>query len=239
MKAYLPKNYLQTDLHLENKERLYNFIKLLNDLKLDTAIGKDIPVHNNGLLILTTRNPKIKLYNKEINRIYEFVNKGGSLFHLSNHSNLHIKDSNIGKVFGYEFQDYYIKSKVTIPTIDTSLPSIFSVKTKEDAQKIFKDSSKKFAIINGTSIIKNKNFETIAKYGPGAYDSKSEKNINNVENTVFCICSRRNSFSGKIVAISDSGLIGKPTSDELYPGPGLSEGNNKQLIKEIISWLIS
>lgn len=232
MKAYLPPKFLQVAKHQSNSSRLEEFRNLLEQIGLVPDMETEIEdLDEVGILILPTRQ---KMYpfcrDGELARIKAFVSDGNPLFHLSNHGkkpnttleDLTVEDSKIGNLFGYHFYGYVEGPENT-----------FSIFTLENSLNLFgiQEDQQKFSVCNSCSLRQSDSFTVIADY------SKSVISYGD-KNSVFGIAKPHNPAlgTGAIVALGDSGILGKPMDGN--PGPGLNVGDNRELITQIIKWLI-
>lgn len=242
MHAFLPLKFLQVDLHLrgsnparldqfparldQSPARLDLFKELLLQVNIQPILGIEFSqIKDNGILILPTRQTICPFEDWELDFVTQFIAQGNPLFHLSNDFPWTINDSNLGQRFGYQFQ-----SRVMGLDPDDS----FDVYPTPNTLNIFDpfDSDLHFSIHNSSVVIgENDTFTDIAVY------KKSEIAIVG-ELGPFGIGCPRDPITGRgaIVALGDSGLLGRPMLPG-YTGPGLRAGDNYELIKRIMIWL--
>jgi hypothetical protein len=136
---------------------------------------------------------------------------------------LTIEDSKIGCRFGYEFFGY-------VEGIDNKT---FDIYTVENTLNIFRDTEEnlKFSVCNSSMVRHSEEFTSIANF------AKSSISHGDNDSTFGIAKSLNNSTGfGAIIALGDSGIIGKPMPKN--PGPGLTAGDNNQLVTQIIQWLM-
>jgi len=232
MKAVIAPRHLQVCLHNKKPqgERLACFIELLVNLNLEvslpdiTALKSDL--NDCELLILTTRQNEYE--NWETRLFKQYVKSGRSLLHLSNHKPLPMNDTQLSKHFGYKFESkHYKHAHGKIP---------FSIQLEPEISEKFGLASNHpyyFSVNNccNINILKAK-ADVIARLPKNVIEKNTQESG---ENLLFAISIESNKKRGRIVAISDSGIIGKPRNGN--PGPGLWSGNNGAIIKGIAKWL--
>jgi hypothetical protein len=226
MKAYLPAKFLQVMLHHKGGDpaRLDDLLDLLRELSFEPVVGIDLrDVSSWGLLLLPTRRLKCPFEQEELDRVVNFVSQGNPLFHLSNHSPLTEQDSCLGRLFGYRFHSIVRGSdragNLNVdptshcnPVFDTSIHDLHFT-------------------IHNSSIVSpdDSSFCVIADF------SRSDLSCGDPSGA-FAIARPRTQDMGAIVALGDSGLLGKPMMPK-NPGPGLRAGDNRELVKRILGWL--
>jgi hypothetical protein len=224
MKAYLPKKFLQVKLHKSNPTRLYDLLCLLRDLEFEPVSNidlREIKKHD-GLLLLPTRQYKIPFEQGELDFVINFISRGNPLFHLSNHCPLTIQDTCLGQLFGYRFHDVVKGCDINrnfkvYPTLNSSLAFGSA------------DINIHFSVRNSSIVsYDHDTFSVIADFSRSDLSCIDPK-------AAFGIARSRNLETGAIVALGDSGLLGKPLPNN--PGPGLGAGDNLELVKRILLWL--
>jgi hypothetical protein len=235
MKAVIAPRHLQVHLHNNEDpkgERLACFIELLEQLNLEVSLPDITELKSDlnecNILILTSRRIRYKYERWEIDLFLQYVNSGGSLLHLSNHKDFPLNDTQLGKHFGYKFENkHYKRSHGIIP---------FSIQIEPNSIEKFEldlDKSYHFFVNNCCNInIVDVDAEVIAKLPENVVEKYTKEPGKGL---VFAVSIESNKKRGRIVAISESGIIGKPR--EGNPGPGLWAGDNGAIIKGIIKWL--
>ena len=228
MYAFLPTNFLQVNLHLRggNPARLDLFKELLLQVDIQPLLGIEFSqIKDNGILILPTRQTTSPFEEWELDFVTQFIAQGNPLFHLSNCFPWTVNDSILGQRFGYQFQSL---------VVGLDPDNAFDAYPLPDTLNIFEpfDSHLHFSIHHtGTVSGRNDTFTEIAVF--------RESEIANVGDIgPFGIGCPRDPITGRgaIVALGDSGLLGRPIIPG-YTGPGLRAGNNYELVKKIIIWL--
>jgi hypothetical protein len=224
MKAYLPSKFLQVALQQQKySERLAELLKLLEQLGFSPNVGGDLrEISESGLLLLPTRQKRFPFEQEELDFIVNFVSQGNPLFHLSNHPDLTVQDTRLGRLLGYRFHSM-------VKGADSS--SNFEVYPTLHSSPIFDavEPNLHFSVCNSCVVsYDNDSFSVIADF------SRSNLSCGDA-NAAFGIARPRNLKTGAIVALGDSGLLGKPMSNN--PGPGLRAGDNWELVKRILLWL--
>jgi hypothetical protein len=228
MLAYLPSKFLQVELHQQggSPARLDLFGELLRQVDIQPIFGIELnEINENGMLILPTRDFRIPFENWELDFVTHFIAQGNPLFHLSNAYPWPIIDSVLGQRFGYQFQ-----SRVT--GLDPS--SSFAVYPSPNDLNIFapSDYNLHFTTLHASIVTaETDTFSVIADFRQSEIAYVGQKGP-------FGIGLPRDPLNGRgpIVALGDSGLLGRPLGPS-YPGPGLRAGDNFELIKRIVSWL--
>lgn len=231
MKAIIAPRHLQVCLHNKKPqgERLACFIELLTQLDFEvtfpniTKLKSDL--NDCSLLILTTRQNKYE--NWEVKLYKHYVKSGGNLLHLSNHKPHPMNDTQLSKHFGYEFENIHYKHTKEKP---------FSIQIEPNSIDKFEldwNKSYHFSVNNCCNInILNVEAEVLAKLPENVLELNTKESGKGL---AFAISIESYKNRGRIVAISDSGIIGKPRNGN--PGPGLWSGDNGAILKGIIRWL--
>ena len=223
MNIYIPAKFLQVTLHQNGGKpaRLDDLLSLLKDLKFTPIVGIDIhDISKNGVLLLPTRQKAHPFQKDEINLITDFISKGNPRFHLSNHPPLTDNDSALGNYFGYDFSGVIKTNNNQNFDIYLSPGTFLTDDIEPDIH---------FTVRNTSIVsIKGEGFFVIADF------SRSKIHTVNPD-SAFGIAKSKTNKSGAIVALGDSGLLGEPT--KRHPGPGLGEGDNLHLIKNVLVWL--
>lgn len=230
MLAYLPSKFLQVNLHQRggSPARLDLFGELLRQADIQPIFGiKLSEISEKGILILPTRDFRTPFEDWELDFVTQFIAQGNPLFHLSNAYPWPISDSALGQRFGYQFQ-----SRVT--GLDPASP--VDVYPLPNALNIFapSDYNLHFSILHSSIVIgETDKFAVIADFEQSEIAYVGQKGP-------FGIGVPRDPVNGRgaIVALGDSGLLGRPILPS-YPGPGLRAGDNFELIKRIMIWLKS
>ncbi|MFL7867395.1 MAG: hypothetical protein ACK2UV_19920 [Candidatus Promineifilaceae bacterium] len=227
MLAYLPLKFLQVDLHQEggSPARLDLFADLLRQVDIRPVIGVELDeIKENGILILPTRQIYQPFEDWELDFITQFIAQGNPLFHLSNAFPWPVNDSILGKQFGYHFQ-----SRVSGLNPD----ELFDIYPLPSPLNIFAplDNKLHFSVLSTSIVTGDETFTVIA-------DFKQSEIAYVGEQGPFGIGRSRDPVTGRgaIVALGDSGLLGRPIIPRA-PGPGLRTGDNFELIKRIVIWL--
>ena len=227
MLAYLPSKFLQVDLHQQggSPARLDLFEDLLRQVDIQPIFGMEFDeIEENGILILPTRQIHQPFEDWELDFVTQFIARGNPLFHLSNAFPWPINDRILGQRFGYQFQ-----SRVSGLNPD----DLFDIYPLPNPLNIFGplDNKLHFSVLSTGTVIGEERFTVIADFKqseiacvgkPGPFG------IGLPRDPVTC--------RGAIVALADSGLLGRPMIPHA-PGPGLQAGDNFELIKRIMIWL--
>lgn len=248
MKALIDKNGLQARKHKKNNKRLKTFLEILCNLSIEYEFSGDRGItrkdlRNFDLLISTTRCKK-KYSKTEIKRIYNFVQKGGSLLLMSNHADLpgtrledtREYDAELASKFEAKIEKTVFKNP--LPRVKTTL-TIKVFNNSHPIIKGFDNNPVQSIVINNCSSIKTKIGTPIVKIS-GEMEEKRSKISN--KDRYFAVSLDENSklvpkIKGRVVIISDSGFIGTRCTNS--PGPGLiNEGDNSVFIKNILLWLL-
>lgn len=225
MKAYLPSKFLQVALHANGGKpaRLDDLRDLLAELGFTPVIDVELStISDSGLLVLVTRQCRYPFEPQELEFIEDYVGKGNPIFHLSNHPPLTKEDSRLGKLLGYQFHS-------CVQGADSKRE--FDVYPVSGYSSLFAsiDPDRHFTIRNSCIVSPLQDtFTVIADF--------SRSDLSGVDpKSAFGIAQPRTKENGAIVALADSGLLGEPTPEN--PGPGLSAGNNRDLVGQILEWL--
>jgi hypothetical protein len=225
MNAYLPSKCLQVALHQQHPKRLEKLLQLLEDTGLKPNLGVSLSqLSQPGLLLLPSRQFKHTFDPGELDTIKDFINSGNSLFHLSNHPPLPKEDSRVGYCFGYRFENRWVKRSGTSCDLD--------IYPTPEGHLVFGPISDglHFTVCNSCAISPHHSlFCVIADF------SRSGLSTGNPQ-APFGIARPRTARGGAIVALADSGLLGDPVPSN--PGPGLGEGDNRELVRRITRWLV-
>lgn len=246
MKIVLAPYCLQIALHRKGGERLSQFFGLIEapvegvriecpDRKL-----KESDLQECNLLISTTRRKRhpYDADERDIRLITDYVRSGGALLVMSNHLQLTRQDSRLSEKLGFKFLDacfHPISGNEFLILSNFRKPahSILSHPTVT-GRKIT------VAVNNCSCIELNGEFGTPLLLidlhrcvASGQFDPANE--------IVFAIAidraeNKNLSNHGRIIGISDSGIIGKPTQQN--PGPGLEPEDNYYFMQNVLKWLL-
>lgn len=247
LKIVLAPFCLQISLHQGRSkgQRLAKFIKLLKDLAIvpccPPGLLKEKDLKGCKLLISTTRPFKLPYRKDEKDLIERFVQTGGNLLLMSNHDKHTVQDSKLAKRFGFGFDPTHFTSgkQRELLTLEDFEPPAHPILNhpKEPDQTL------KVAVCNCSNI--NKVYEAgtpILRISPTAFDLCYDSN--STENSIFALAIDKGEYRplgkdhGKILGISDSGLIGEPMQNN--PGPALDarDGDNYLFMENAVKWLL-
>lgn len=259
-KVIIDSNSLQAQAHLIDKLRLRTFIEAVRKgAKLDVEFSHQGQLGNHltkeyllndeecKLLIITTRPPNdpnlpnwsrpFQYSENELNDIQEFVNRGGSLLLMSNHSDTSRNPTDWREEDNRLSEKFNIKLDQTCFTIRGTLTGLL---TNFD--------NPTYPIVKGIDTIVVNNCFSISGSGgfPVAFLNESMKDAGpygqNPHNKVFAYAIDRKEiqdgiYSGRVIIVADSGFIGEVLTTR--PGPGLIEcGDNYQFVVNMIQWLL-
>ncbi|MDP6778948.1 MAG: hypothetical protein QGI83_19500 [Candidatus Latescibacteria bacterium] len=234
MKAVLAPNHIQSRLHTEDTDgaRLRRFVAVLERLGINPVFPsrEALPDALSGadLLVAPTRDNPYET--EELDILSGFVKSGGSFLHLSNHKPYPLEDSKLAAYFGYTFlsEMYWARQRPTLMRVPLLAPAVeaLGLRCQPDLS---------FAVNNCCRVEPNDGSEAtaIATLGPDAVDTETQEPA---EGHIFAIAKPACPAHGAIVAVADSGIIGEPYQS--YPGPGLSKGDNEEIIAALVRWLV-
>ena len=234
MKAILAPNHIQSRLHTEDTdgERLQRFVAALEEVGLDPVFPspEELPdaLSEAHLLVAPTKNNPYDP--QELKVLQDFVRSGGSFLHLSNHAPYPLEDSKLAAPFGYTFpsETYLARQKGTLFSVPL-LPSVAEV------LGLSVSSDLSFSVNNCCRVAPTEGDGHIV-LATLMGDTVDRQTQQSAEGKIFAIAKRPSQSHGAIVAIADSGFIGEPT--HRYPGPGLSEGDNEEIVSALVRWLV-
>jgi hypothetical protein len=234
MKAIFAPGHLQSDLHIGSTSghRLARFLKLLGECGVEFSFPSletlSAELDDANLIIATTRSSDFP--KSELEVLANAVASGRSLLHLSNHKPFPLYDSQFSQRLGYSFNNQKF--------VDRSREAPFEVEVDLEGLPGYSQGSgriRKVSINNCSSIVVNNDrFNTIAVLPEGCINPEDD---GDGRGELFAVACEASEYSGRIVAMADSGLIGEPFGR--YRGPGLNVGENYEIVSEIIKWLVS
>jgi len=211
------------------QKRLTGFLEILAEAGVDETVPSDgeigelrLPLlEQHKCLVLTTR--LWSYLPEELDDIVEYCRRGGCILMMSNHAPHHLRDSVLADRFGFSF------SEMIYPWHCGAF-GVTNLNGESPANHPITAGLGKGITFNNCSIIRihDPRMMTVLAELPGEPPP----------NNAFAIAIDRQfgEESGRIVATADSGFIG--TKCTAWPGPGqLEEGDNRQFIKNIFSWL--
>jgi len=255
-KVIIDSNSLQAQAHLIDKLRLRTFIEAIRKVTSDVEIKPESPQHlnidklsNYDLLIITTRSPYNTPYIYrfpynicELSDIPKFVDQGGSLLLMSDHSDtsqggrdMRAEDNRLAKEFNVKLDRTFFTINDTLTGLtnfdNPSHPIVSGIDTIV-VNNCCSISERKGVLVNeGTPLVfLNESMEDI---GP---------NHENARGKVFAYAidkkrTQNGTYSGRVVIVADSGFIGETLTQR--PGKGLINcGDNYQFVVNMISWLL-
>ena len=227
MLAFLPSKFFQVDLHQQggSPARLDLFSDLLRQVDIQPIFGVELDeIKENGILILPTRQIAKPFENWELDFVTQFIAQGNPLFHLSNAFPWPVNDSILGQRFGYQFQSRISGLNPDVPLDVYPLPNPLNIFAPFDSKL-------HFSVLSTGIVTAAETFTVIA-------DFKRSEIAHVGKLGPFGMGLPRDPVTGRgaIVALGDSGLLGRPIVPRA-PGPGLRAGDNFELIKRIMIWL--
>jgi hypothetical protein len=227
MLAYLPSKFLQVDLHQQggSPARLGLFEDLLRQVDIQPIFDMEFnEIKEKGILILPTRGIAQPFEDWELDFVTHFVAQGNPLFHLSNAFPWTVNDSILGQRFGYQFH-----SRVSGLNPD----NLFDAYPLPNPLNIFDQLNNKlhFSVLATGVVTGEEMFTVIADFKQSEIAYVGKKGPFGIGLPHDLVTGR-----GAIVALGDSGLLGRPMIPHA-PGPGLMAGDNFELINRIMIWL--
>jgi len=247
----IDRNSLQARQHLQGNAigqticRLTTFVGLIEELghsvRFENLLDPNSGLNGADLLIILTRPQGLPI-DPFLKGIQQFVQDGGSLFLLSNHSraptypkmgNFMIEDRKLARLFGIELIEacFQTDQNQTLTNISDMGKEIHPLLTNEDGERIVNT----VVINNGCAIDQNSSGtpvlllpEDLIDIGPSGKSSKGH---------AFCWANEIER-GGRILVTGDSGFVGEPNLQGT--GPGLiDQRDNMLFIKQSIGWLLT